>query len=238
MPIVYSLVSRGAHVLCDWTAAGVEGNFSLVSRLLLRKLQPDGPTRCSYLYNHCVFHYITHASLVYLCMADQRFPSESAFAFLTALQSSFLTQHAADCQTAVAYSFQVSALPTFNTLVQHYNNTPPPPPPPPLPLSPPLTSPPQPQQDPTAVQGVMVANLERILERGERIELLVQKASTMEEPAVRLVLERDAVRIRRKAKEQRGTCRIAAVLAVFAAAVLYVSLTLACGGPKLPKCVP
>ena len=84
----------------------------------------------------------------------------------------------------------------------------------------------------------MVANLERILERGERIELLVQKASTMEEPAVRLVIDRDESRTRRKQKAQRGLCRIAAVLAVFISAVLYVSLTLACGGPKLPKCTP
>ena len=232
MPIVYSLISRGVHVLCDWTAPGVEGNFSLVSRLLLRKLQPDGPTRCSYLYNQCVFHYITHASLVYLCMTDRLFPSESAFAYLAGLQSTFLAQHAAECQTAVAYSQQVSFLPYFDHLVQYYNSHAT------LPHhhTPPTNS--QPQQDPSAVQDVMVANLERILERGERIELLVQKASTMEEPAVRLVMDRDEGRTRRKQKVQRGTCRIAAVLAVFLGAVLYVSLTMACGGPKLPKCTP
>ena len=236
MPVVYSLISRGVHVLCDWTASGVEGNFSLVSRLLLRKLQPDGPSRCSYLYNHCVFHYITHASLVYLCMTDRLFPSESAFAYLAALQSTFLSQHAADCQSVVAYSYQVSFLPAFNALVQHYNihaTTPPP-----HNQSHPHQQQQQQQQDPAAVQDVMVANLERILERGERIELLVQKASTMEEPAVRLVIDRDEGRTRRKQKVQRGTCRIAAVLAVFLGAVLYVSLTMACGGPKLPKCAP
>jgi len=237
MPILYSLISRGVHVLCDWTAAGVEGNFSLVSRLLLRKLQPDGPTRCSYLYNHCVFHYITHASFVYLCMTDGAFPSEPAFAYLAALQSTFLSQHAADCQTVVAYSYQVIFQPAFDSLAQHYNT-------PPLshhhhsttPSTPSHTHPAQ--QQPSTVQHVMVANLERILERGERIELLVQKASTMEEPAVRLVLDRDEGRTRRKQKVQRGTCRIAAVLAVFLGAVLYVSLTMACGGPKLPKCTP
>ena len=234
MPIVYALISRDVNVLCDWTASGVEGNFSLVSRLLLRKLKPDGPTRCSYTYNQCVFHYTTHISLVYLCMTDRLFPSDSAFSYLAALQSHFNAQRTFDPQTAVAYSQQVAFLPTFAHFAQLYNTsgtahaTHPP-----HPASPPSSPP-----DPATVQTVMVANLARILERGERIELLVQKASTMEEPAVRLVIDRDESRSRRKQKMQRGTCRIAAVLAVFVGAVLYVSLTLACGGPKLPKCMP
>jgi hypothetical protein len=36
MPLIYSLVSRSIHVLAEYTASGLTGNFSTVSRVLLK----------------------------------------------------------------------------------------------------------------------------------------------------------------------------------------------------------
>jgi hypothetical protein len=39
MPLIYSLVSRSIHVLAEYTASGLTGNFSTVSRVLLKVRQ-------------------------------------------------------------------------------------------------------------------------------------------------------------------------------------------------------
>lgn len=44
MPLIYSLVSRSIHVLAEYTASGLTGNFSTVSRVLL-KVRHTGHTR-------------------------------------------------------------------------------------------------------------------------------------------------------------------------------------------------
>jgi hypothetical protein len=36
MPLIYSLVSRSIHVLAEYTSSGLTGNFSTVSRVLLK----------------------------------------------------------------------------------------------------------------------------------------------------------------------------------------------------------
>ena len=47
MPLIYSLVSRSIHVLAEYTASGLTGNFSTVSRVLLkvRRDRARGPRR-------------------------------------------------------------------------------------------------------------------------------------------------------------------------------------------------
>ncbi len=46
MPLIYSLVSRSIHVLAEYTASGLTGNFSTVSRVLLKKI-PEQDNKCS-----------------------------------------------------------------------------------------------------------------------------------------------------------------------------------------------
>jgi hypothetical protein len=36
MPLIYSLVSREVHVLAEYTVEGTTGNFSTISRVLLK----------------------------------------------------------------------------------------------------------------------------------------------------------------------------------------------------------
>ena len=53
MPIIYALVARGPHVLAEYTAGGLTGNFSTVTRVLLNKIPPDDG-KMSYVYDKCV----------------------------------------------------------------------------------------------------------------------------------------------------------------------------------------
>jgi hypothetical protein len=45
MPLIYSLVSRSIHVLAEYTASGLTGNFSTVSRVLLKVRNNTGHWR-------------------------------------------------------------------------------------------------------------------------------------------------------------------------------------------------
>ncbi len=49
MPIIYSLIARQTHVLAEYTASGLTGNFSTVTRVLLTVRSPSemGPSIAS-----------------------------------------------------------------------------------------------------------------------------------------------------------------------------------------------
>jgi vesicle-associated membrane protein 7 len=79
---------------------------------------------------------------------------------------------------------------------------------------------------------VMVQNIDRVLERGDKIELLVDKTEK---------LETSSVRFRRAAREVRSSAcwaawRTTVVAAVVAVLVLYGILALSCGGADIPQC--
>jgi hypothetical protein len=46
MPLIYSLVSRSIHVLAEFTSSGLTGNFSTVSRVLLKVRTRDHMHAC------------------------------------------------------------------------------------------------------------------------------------------------------------------------------------------------
>lgn len=81
------------------------------------------------------------------------------------------------------------------------------------------------------VKGVMIQNLEKVLERGEKLEMLVEKTES---------LQNSAFNFRREARVMQRTfvwrnIRLYLVLVVAAALALYLILGLACGF-KLNSC--
>ena len=228
MPILYSLVSRGVDALCEVTAEGVQGNFTVLSRVLLRKLPLTAGSCGSIQYDQQhTFHYLaTRHGLIFLCLTDRSFPTETARCCLQAAHAAFLSQHQHEHQTAIAYSLQSSFAPTLFSLVSAYSQCPPPPP-----LQP----------DPLLVKESMLCNMDRVLQRGERLEeLLVEKVSVMGDEGLKFEPRPGSEEAERRKKQhsQQRNCRIAAVMGVFVCAVTYVALTLPCGGLSLHRCLP
>ena len=54
MPIIYSLVARGATVLAEFTSTS--GNFTTVTRRILDKI-PQNDSKMSYVYDRCALGY-------------------------------------------------------------------------------------------------------------------------------------------------------------------------------------
>jgi len=178
MPIIYSLVSRGTCVLAEFTATS--GNFTTVTRRILEKL-PRTDSRMSYVYDRHVFHYIVSGGLVYMCMADEPFGRRLPFVFLEDIIRKWTLRFGDSGATAVAYFMNEDFSGVLQQQMAYYTE--------------------RGTEAVTRVAGeieevrmVMVENIERVLERGEKIELLVDKTETLNHQAFKFRKQARSVR--------------------------------------------
>ena len=86
MSILYSLIAKNLEtVLCEYSE--YNGNFQQITRLLLRKVQPN--RRFTIEYDSYKYHYINQDNITYLCMTSN-FPEEIAFGFLIDVKKQFI----------------------------------------------------------------------------------------------------------------------------------------------------
>ncbi|KAG8727183.1 hypothetical protein FRC10_006331, partial [Ceratobasidium sp. 414] len=112
-----------------------------------------------------LFHYVSEDGLTFLVMADDAAGRRMPFTFLADLQRRFTMAYPSDQINDVpAYGLNEFS-PQIGRLIEQYNT------------SPPADALNQAQQDLAQVKDIMVHNVERILSRGERIELLVDKTA-------------------------------------------------------------
>lgn len=166
MPILYSLIARGSTVLSEHTTSG--GNFPTITRVLLNKIK-DEDGRMSYIYDSYMFHYIVENHITYLCMSDDSSKTRIAFTFLEDIMKQFQSTFGTRAMTAIAFS-----LSSFNSVLQkrmdYFNSN---------------------ENDTMSaihtkiedVKQVMVKNIDMIMERGEKLEILVEKADKLNSEA-------------------------------------------------------
>ncbi|KAF3453748.1 hypothetical protein FNV43_RR04189 [Rhamnella rubrinervis] len=83
------------------------------------------------------------------------------------------------------------------------------------------------------VRNVMIDNIEKVLERGDRLALLVEKTTTMQS---------NSVRFKRQSRRFKNTLwwrnfKLRAALILIVLMVIYVVLALVCHGPFLASCL-
>ena len=183
MPLLYALVSRHVDVLAEYTPDGVTGNFSTIARVLLKRLEPasTSPTtdsiRRSFEHDQYAFHTLQQlqpAPLTFLVLADKAFPRVAALACLDAVQRRFDAQHGARAATAIAYAYQADFSRVLRAQLERANED--------------AASGDTIGQIRTGIADVkeqMVENIDKVIMRGERIELLVDKSEELEAQAIR-----------------------------------------------------
>jgi len=177
MPIIYSLVSRGTCVLAEFTSTS--GNFTTVTRRILEKI-PRTDSRMSYVYDQHVFHYIVSGGLVYMCMADEAFGRRLPFVFLEEINRRWTIRYGDMGATAVAFHMNEEFSPILQQQMSHFARGP--------------DTVQRVAGEIEEVRQVMVENIERVLERGEKIELLVDKTETLNHQAFKFRKQARAVR--------------------------------------------
>ncbi|KAG8951086.1 hypothetical protein FRC00_007422 [Tulasnella sp. 408] len=141
-------------------------------------LQPSRPehrlltttTRSTFqtdVWEQYLFHYISEGGLTFLVMADDSVGRRMPFAFLGELQQRFNTKYSPDVIYAAGEDGLDEFGPEIGRLMHQFTTAPPP------------DALNQARQDLAQVKDIMVQNVEQILSRGERIELLVDKTDTM-----------------------------------------------------------
>jgi len=218
MPIIYSLVSRGAQVLAEYTSSGLTGNFSTVTRVLLKKI-PEADGKLSYIYDRYIFHYVVSDGLTYLCMTDKDFTRLVAFQFLAEVQSRFLATYGERAKTAIAFAFNADFQRVLQQHMEKFNSQ----------KNDRIA---KVQEEISQVKDVMIKNIDKVLERGEKIELLVDKTEVLDQHAFKF--KKASTKLKRAMWWKNAKLTILIILVLLG--VIYFILALACGGASLPGC--
>lgn len=160
MSLSYALVARQKVVLCEYTSDDA-GSFPAVTRSLLSKI-PSHNEKMSIVYEDNVFHYIVEDDLTFLCMGGQSSKRRIPFAFLSDIKSRWRSTFGNRGQSAAAFGMQQEFSRVLQTQLDYFNDV---------------------KNDELErveaqlgeVKQVMVDNISKVLDRSERIELMVDK---------------------------------------------------------------
>ncbi|KAJ3300490.1 Vesicle-associated membrane protein, partial [Blyttiomyces sp. JEL0837] len=210
------LVARGAVVLAEH--ASTTGNFTTVTQHILEKI-PEGDSKMTYVYDRYLFHYIQRNGIIYLCLADDTFGRRIPFAFLEDISTKFESVYGTRGKTAIAYGLQEFSK-YISTQMEYFSN------------SQSADRLRQVQGEIDQVKDVMVANIEKVLERGERIDILVDKTDNLNQASFAFKKRSTALRRAMWWKNQK----LMYSLGGLGLLVLYFILTVACGFPAFQDC--
>ncbi|XP_021738867.1 vesicle-associated membrane protein 711-like isoform X2 [Chenopodium quinoa] len=166
MGILYGMVARGTVILAEYTAAST--NAGTIARQILDKTPGNNDTHVSYSQDRYIFHLKRTDGLSVLCMADDSLGRRIPFAFLEDIHQRFVKTYGRAVLTAQAYAMSDEFSRVLNQQMDYYSS------------------------DPNAdrinrlrgemdqVRNVMVENIDKVLDRGDRLELLVDKTANLQ----------------------------------------------------------
>jgi len=217
MSIIYSIVARGSTVLAEYSSS--TGNFTQITRRILDKIpQQDG--KMSYVYDKHVFHYVCHDGITYLCMTEQSFSRSLAFAFLEDIKQRFGSSYGNTKRTAGSMAMNAEFSHVLQRQMDFYSN------------NPNADKLKQTSDQVEEVKALMTNNIEQVLERGDKIELLVDKTEGLYNNATTFKHQATSLKRALLWKNIKLTLIIVAVLI----AVVLLIVTFACG-IKWQKCI-
>ncbi|XP_010906728.1 vesicle-associated membrane protein 711 [Elaeis guineensis] len=219
MTILYAVVARDSVVLAEFSATPT--NASAIARQVLEKIPGTNDSNVSYSQDRYVFHVKRTDGITVLCMADDTAGRRIPFAFLEDIHGRFVKTYSRACHTALAYAMNDEFSRILSQQMDYYSN------------------------DPNAdrinrikgemsqVRNVMIENIDKVLERGDRLELLVDKTTNM---------QGNTIRFRKQSRRFRNTVwwrnvKLTFALILLLLVIIYVVLAFVCHGITLPSCI-
>eukprot|EP00298_Acanthocystis_sp_HF-20_P028963 c7826_g1_i1.p1 GENE.c7826_g1_i1~~c7826_g1_i1.p1 ORF type:complete len:227 (+),score=57.63 c7826_g1_i1:30-683(+) len=161
MGFICVLVSRGPVVLAEY--ATTSGNFTDITRKIIDKISPND-SRMSYQHEKYFFHYLVERGLTILCMTDESISSRVSFLFLDEIKRKF-SVYEGRWQSAPSFSFNQEFAPVLKEQIKLFEA--------------------RAGSSLDAVRGeldevktIMVDNIGKIINRGDKLESLVEKTET------------------------------------------------------------
>ena len=217
MPIIYTLIAHQNTIIAEYSTN--TGNFNSIVNHILTKI-PQKDCKLTYVYDRHLFHYIQKSNLTYLCMADDSFGRRIPFAFLDDLITKFEATYSNHVATS-AISFGLNEFAktiaiqmeyfSTNAAADKFRNL---------------------NNEIDIVKDVMTQNIERVLERGERIDILVDKTDTLNQASFAFKKRSTALRRQMWMKNQKIMCLgiCGAILTV------HLLVSFFCGFPSWSQC--
>ncbi|KAG8371155.1 hypothetical protein BUALT_Bualt13G0057300 [Buddleja alternifolia] len=217
MAILYGVVARGTTVLAEFSA--VTGNAGVVVRRILEKLSVTESTesRLCLSQDRYIFHILRSDGLTFLCMANDSFGRRIPFSYLEDIQMRFMKNYGRVAPYAPAYAMNDEFSRVLHQQMEFFSGNP---------------SADTLNRVRGEVRTIMVDNIDKILERGDRIELLVDKTATMQDNAFHF--RKQSKRLHRAIWTKNAKLLI--MLTCIIVLLLYIIIAAACGGITLPSC--
>ncbi|KAM7268689.1 hypothetical protein ACFE04_010855 [Oxalis oulophora] len=238
--LIYSLVAKGTVVLAEHTS--YSGNFSTIAVQCLQKLPSNSSSSSSKYTYSCdghTFNYLIDNGFVFLVVADESSGRSLPFVFLERVKDDFKLRYGASIRNdeahplvdgddedddflledkfSIAYNLDREFGPKLKEHMQYC-----------------MTHPEEISKlsklkaHISEVKGIMMDNIEKVLDRGEKIELLVDKTENLQFQADSF--QRQGRQLRRKMWLQNLQMKLMIGGAVFA--LILIMWLVACGGFK------
>ncbi|KZV17367.1 hypothetical protein F511_23050 [Dorcoceras hygrometricum] len=221
MAILYGLVARGTTVLAEFSA--VTGNVGAVVRRILEKLSESesAESRLCFSQDRYIFHILVSDGITYLCMANDTFGRRIPFSYLEDIRMRFIKNYGRVAGYASAYAMNDEFSRVLHQQMEFFSSNP----------SADTLNRVQGEVE-IQIRTIMVDNIDKILERGDRIELLVDKTATMQD---------SSFHFRKQSKQLRRSlwtknAKLLAMLTCLILLLLYFIIAAWCGGITLSSC--
>lgn len=166
-----------------------------------------------------LFHVLVSDGISFICMAEEDFGRRVPFVFLEDVRQTFVAKYGPQALHAAAYALNEEFSRVLSQKMNYYNT------------NPQADTIGRVRKEISEVKNIMVENIELVLERGEKIDLLVDKTDSLQDETFRF--RRQARRIKQEMWWRSMRMTILLVVVVFFG--LYFILALACG-PRLKSC--
>eukprot|EP00252_Welwitschia_mirabilis_P017383 TRINITY_DN3850_c0_g1_i2.p1 TRINITY_DN3850_c0_g1~~TRINITY_DN3850_c0_g1_i2.p1 ORF type:complete len:213 (-),score=37.73 TRINITY_DN3850_c0_g1_i2:100-738(-) len=173
--LIYSFIAKGGEILAEYTS--FTGNFSTVAVQCLQKL-PSSSNKFAYTCDGYTFNFLLDNEFVFLVVADEAAGRHVPFLFLERVKEDFEEQYG---KTSATHDYG----PKLKEHMQYCMECPEE-----------LSKVNRVKAQALEVKGVMMDNIEKVLEHGERIELLVDKSEGLQFQAHNF--QRQGRQVRRK----------------------------------------
>ncbi|MED6138407.1 hypothetical protein PIB30_073963 [Stylosanthes scabra] len=213
--LIYAFVARGTVVLAEYTE--FSGNFNTIAFQCLQKL-PSSNNKFTYNCDNHTFNYLVDNGFTYCVVATDSAGRQLPIAFLERVKDDFVAKYGSSDKAganAAEESLNKEFGPKLKDHMQYCADHPEE-----------ISKLAKVQNQVSEVKGVMMENIEKVLDRGEKIELLVDKTENLHSQAQDF--RTSGTKIRRKMWLQNMKMKLI-VLAILIVLILVIVLSVCHG---------
>ncbi|KNC54639.1 vesicle-associated membrane protein 714 [Thecamonas trahens ATCC 50062] len=221
MPIFYSLVARDTTVLAEHAESGAPADVARTAGDILAGVDVSRGNLQSYSKGEFMYHYSRTEALTFLCAASADMDRRLAFGFLSDIAKRWGQEFGREGDRAAPYGMNDRFRGVLRQRMDYFS------------YDPNADSIKRVKSQVDEVRGIMVQNIDKVLDRGQKIEVLVDKTERLDTTSFKY--KKSAVQLKRKMwwQDKKWCC----ILILLCFVIVYVILAFACGGPALNKCV-